>query len=78
MQIKGAARCDNGGTIILYIHTNISIASLGLGALTPAIIVDSSTGGIPSISVQVTGLANIDSTWSATAYLHELRTIETF
>ena len=78
MQIKGAARCDNGGTIILYIHTNASIASLGLGALTPAIIVDSSTGGIPSISVQVTGLANIDSTWSATAQLHELTTTIAF
>ena len=76
--IKGAARCDNSGTIILYTYSTTTIASLGLVAITPAIIVDSSTGGVPSISVQVRGLVNTNNLWSATAYLHELRTTITF
>ena len=78
IEIKGAARCDNSGTIILYTYSTTTIASLGLAAVTPAIIVDTSTGGIPSISVQVTGLVNTDNLWSATAQLHELRTTITF
>lgn len=75
--IKGAARCDHNGVIILYTHSTTTIASLGLQGSTIALY-DSSTGGIPSITVRVADLVNIDNTWSATAYLHELRTTITF
>ena len=75
--IKGAARCDHNGVIILYTHSTTTIASLGLQGSTIALY-DSSTGGIPSITVRVADIVNINNTWSATAYLHELRTTETF
>tara|TARA_R110002051_G_scaffold319868_1_gene404417 strand:- start:668 stop:1543 length:876 start_codon:yes stop_codon:yes gene_type:complete len=77
--IKGAARCQGStGAITLYTYSTTTIASLGSAAITPAVMYDSSTGGIPSITIQVTDLANRDNVWSATAYLHELRTITTF
>ena len=75
--IKGAARCNNSGTIILYTHSTTTIASLGVQGSTIALY-DSSTGGIPSITVRVADLANINNLWSATAYMHELRTTITF
>tara|TARA_R110000744_G_scaffold343855_2_gene449087 strand:+ start:878 stop:1726 length:849 start_codon:yes stop_codon:yes gene_type:complete len=71
--IKGAARCDHNGVIILYTHSTTTIASLGLQGSTIALY-DSTTSTIPSITVRVADLANINNTWSATAYLHELRT----
>tara|TARA_R110002153_G_scaffold7648_6_gene34214 strand:- start:2758 stop:3630 length:873 start_codon:yes stop_codon:yes gene_type:complete len=77
--IKGAARCEGlTGAITLYTYSTTTIAALGSAAITPAIIVDSTTGGIPSITVNVTDLANRDNVWSATAHLHELRTTTTF
>ena len=77
--IKGAARCQGStGAITLYTYSTTTIASLGTILVTPAVIVDSTTGGIPSITIQVTGAVNIDNLWSATAHLHELRTIIPF
>lgn len=77
--IKGAARCQGStGAVTLYTYSTTTIASLGVSAISPAVIVDSTTGGIPSISIQVTGLVNTDNQWSATAQLHELRTTTTF
>ena len=77
--IKGAARCQGStGAITLYTYSTTTIAALGSAAITPAVMYDSSTGGIPSITIQVTDLANRDNVWSATAHLHELRTITTF
>ena len=77
--IKGAARCQGStGAITLYTYSTTTIASLGTILVTPAVIVDSTTGGIPSITIQVTGAVNIDNLWSATAHLHELRTTTTF
>ena len=78
IEIKGAARCDNSGTIILYTYSTTTIASLGLTAVSPAILSDSSTTGSPSISIKVAGLVNTNNQWSATAQLHELRITTTF
>jgi len=75
--IKGAARFGSGA-VTIYTYSSTTIASLGTILTTPAIIVDSTTGGIPSITIQVTGAVNIDNLWSATAQLHELRTTTTF
>ena len=77
--IKGAAREQGStGAITLYTYSTTTIASLGIILITPAIIVDSTTGGLPSITIEVTGSANTENLWSATAHLHELRTTTTF
>ena len=75
--IKGAARNDHNGVITIYTYSTTLIASLGVQASTIS-IVDSTTSTIPSITVRVADLANIINLWSATAYLHELRTTSTF
>ena len=69
---KGAVRCDNAGVITIYSYSTTTIANDGVvGTMS---VVDSTVGGVPSVSVQVTDRANVNNLWTATAYLHELRT----
>ena len=69
---KGCVRCDDSGAIQIYSHNTTLIAKVGaLGSMS---VIDTSAGGIPSITVQVTGAADVNNLWTATAYLHELAT----
>jgi len=69
---RGAARCDNTGTITIYSYSTTTLANDGsVGTMT---IVDSTANDIPSVTVQVEGGADVNNLWSATAYLHELAT----
>ena len=69
---NGAVRVTNTGSIIIYDFQTKNIAKKGVNA--SFIVVDSTTGGIPSITVQVTDRANVNNLWTATVYLHELAT----
>ena len=73
--IKGAVRCDNSGAVIIYTYSTTLISSLGVQGSVLAII---TPVGTSSFTVKVTDVANVNNLWSATAYLHELRTTSTF
>jgi len=69
---RGAVRCDNSGTITIYSYSTTTLANDGsVGTMG---IVDSTTASIPSVTVEVTGGADVNNLWTATAYLHELAT----
>lgn len=69
---RGAVRCDNTGTITIYSYSTTTLANDGsVGTMG---IVDSTTASIPSVTVEVTGGADVNNLWTATAYLHELAT----
>jgi len=69
---RGAVRCDDSGTIDIYTFNTKTIAKVGATASFQ--LVDSTTDGIPSVTIEVTDRANVNNLWSATIYLHELRT----
>ena len=69
---RGAVRCDNVGALTIYSHNTQLIAKDG--SLGHFEVVDSTTASIPSVTVQVTGAADVNNLWTATAYLHELAT----
>ena len=69
---RGAVRCDNTGALTIYSHNTQLIAKDG--SLGHFEVVDSTTASIPSVTVQVTGAADVNNLWTATAYLHELAT----
>ena len=52
-----------------------NIGKIGVNGTTA--MVDSTAGGVDSISVQVTDRNNVTNIWSATVYLHELISTET-
>ena len=69
---RGAVRCDDVGALTIYSHNTQLIAKDGsLGTIS---VVDSTTASIPSVTLQVEGLADVNNLWTATAYLHELAT----
>lgn len=69
---RGAIKTNNSGTITIAAGSTTNIANVGVtGSFA---IVDSTTGGIPSVTIQVTDRANVNNLWTATIYLHELRT----
>ena len=47
-----------------------------IGVNGTAVMVDSTTGSVDSITVQVTDRNNVTNIWSATVYLHELISTE--
>tara|TARA_R110002033_G_scaffold6679_8_gene25752 strand:- start:398 stop:1240 length:843 start_codon:yes stop_codon:yes gene_type:complete len=69
---RGAIKTDRNGTIAITVGVTRNTAKLGVNGSFS--IVDSTTGGIPSVTVQVSDRNNINNLWSATIYLHELRT----
>ena len=69
---RGAIRTDRNGAITITVGITRNTAKLGVNGSFS--IVDSTTGGIPSVTVQVSDRNNINNLWSATIYLHELRT----
>ena len=79
VSIKGAAICDNSGSITLTTHSTTTIATNStIGAM---VMRDTSvSSSYPSISVRCTGPsgATRGHYWSATAYLHETKSINTF
>jgi len=73
---RGAIRTDRSGVITITVGITRNTAKLGVNGSFS--IVDSTTGGIPSVTVEVSDRNNITNLWSATIYLHELRTNTAF
>mgnify|MGYP003674045683 FL=1 len=69
---QGAVRVTNTGSIIIYDYQTKTIAKKGVNA--SFLVVDSTTGGVPSITIEVSDRAAVNNLWSATIYLHEIRT----
>ena len=69
---RGVARTDDSGTIGITTYGTKTIGKTGVNGTFS--VIDSTTGGIPSITIQVSDRANVNNLWSATVYLHELRT----
>ena len=80
--IKGVVRIDNAGTMLFIVGMTRNIAKYdsggGPGVNGSAAMVDSTTGGVPSISIQVSDRNNVTNIWSATVTLHELTSNITF
>ena len=74
--IKGVVRIDNAGAMLFIVGYTRNIAKYdsggGSGVNGTAVMVASTTGGVPSISIQVTDRNNVTNIWSATVTLHEL------
>ena len=68
--IKGVVRIDNAYTMAFIVGFTRNIGKIGVNG-TKAMI-DSTTGGVPSISIQVSDRNNVTNIWSATVYIHEL------
>tara|TARA_B110000027_G_C16113465_1_gene298972 strand:+ start:565 stop:1416 length:852 start_codon:yes stop_codon:yes gene_type:complete len=69
---RGVVKCDNVGAITIITHSTKTIGKIGHnGAFS---VIDSTVGSVPSVTIQVQGLADVNNLWSATAYLHELAT----
>ena len=69
---RGAVKCDNAGAITIITHSTKTIGKIGSNGTFS--VIDSTVGSVPSVTVQVTGAADVNDLWSATAYLHELAT----
>ena len=67
---KGAVRIDDSYGMTFTVGYTRNIAKLGVNG--SYVMMDSTTGGVPSISIQVTDRANVNNIWSASVYLHEL------
>ena len=67
---KGVVRIDDSYGMTFTVGYTRNIGKLGVNG-TYAMI-DSTTGGVPSISIQVSDRNNVDNIWSATVYVHEL------
>jgi len=69
---RGAIQTATDGAITIEVGLTTEIASIGeIGDFS---IIDSTTGGIPSVTIEVSDRADVNNLWSATVYLHELRT----
>jgi hypothetical protein len=79
--IKGVVRIDNAGAMLFIVGYTRNIGKYdsggGSGVNGTAVMVDSTTGGVPSISIQVTDRNNVTNIWSATVTLHELISTKT-
>lgn len=69
---RGAIQTDNAGAITIGVGVTRNTAKIGVNGSFS--IVDSTTDGIPSVTIEVTDRNNVRNLWSATVYLHELRT----
>ncbi len=69
---RGAIITDRSSAITIDVGTTRNVAKSGVNGSFS--IVDSTTDGIPSISIEVSDRNNVNDLWSATVYLHELRT----
>ena len=68
--IKGVVRIDDAYTMAFIVGFTRNIGKIGVNGT--AVMIDSTTGGVPSISIQVTDRNNVTNLWSATVTLHEL------
>lgn len=69
---RGVVKCDNAGAITIITHSTKTIGKIGSNGTFS--VIDSTVGSVPSVTIQVQGLADVNNLWSATAYLHELAT----
>ena len=68
--IKGVVRIGQTSGMAFIVGFTRNIGKIGVNGT--AVMVDSTTGGVDSITVQVTDRNNVTNVWSATVYLHEL------
>ena len=68
--IKGVVRVGETSGMAFIVGYTRNIGKIGVNGTT--VMVDSTTGGIDSISLQVTDRTNVTNIWSATVTLHEL------
>ena len=68
--IKGVVRIGVTSGMAFIVGFTRNIGKIGVNGT--AVMVDSTTGGVDSITVQVTDRNNVTNVWSATVYLHEL------
>lgn len=74
--IRGAVKIDNSYNMSFVIGFERNIASIGVNGTCN--MVDSTTGGVPSITVQCTDRNTINNLWSASVTLHEVISETTF
>ena len=74
--IKGVVRVGETSGMAFIVGYTRNIGKIGVNGTT--VMVDSTTGGVPSISIQVTDRTNVTNVWSATVTLHELTSNITF
>lgn len=74
--IKGVVRVGETSGMAFIVGYTRNIGKIGVNGTT--VMVDSTTGGIDSISIQVTDRTNVTNVWSATVTLHELTSNITF
>ena len=70
--IKGVVRVGESSGMAFIVGMTRNIGKSTPGVWGTAVMVDSTTGGIDSISIQVTDRNNVTNIWSATVTLHEL------
>ena len=68
--IKGVVRIDDAYTMLFQVGYTRNIGKIGVNGTSA--MIDSTTGGVPSISIQVSDRNNVTNIWSATVTLHEL------
>ena len=68
--IKGVVQIDDSYNMAFIVGFTRNIGKIGVNGT--AVMVDSTYGGVPSISIQVTDRNNVTNIWSATVTLHEL------
>ena len=74
--IRGAVKIDNSYNMSFVIGFERNIAKIGVNGTCN--MVDSTTGGVPSITVQCTDRNTIHNLWSASVTLHEVISETTF
>ena len=68
--IKGVVRVGETSGMAFIVGYNRNIGKIGVWG--SAVMVDSTTGSVDSISIEVTDRNNVNNIWSATVILHEL------
>jgi hypothetical protein len=68
--IKGVVRIGETSGMAFIVGFTRNIGKIGVNGT--AAMVDSTTGGVDSISIEVTDRNNVNNIWSATVTLHEL------
>tara|TARA_R110002110_G_scaffold2023_2_gene9221 strand:- start:1320 stop:2192 length:873 start_codon:yes stop_codon:yes gene_type:complete len=68
--IKGVVQIDDAYNMAFVVGFTRNIGKIGVWG--SAVMIDSTTGGVPSISIEVTDRNNVNNVWSATVTLHEL------
>ena len=68
--IRGAVKINQTGVMSFIVGFTRNIAKVGTNGTT--VMVDSTTGGVPSITVSVQDRNNVHNLWSANVVLHEV------